>query len=68
MPDETSPAGTSASDGLGTLPRLVILALATLGALTLIGWVFSAVLGLAKLALALLILVAVVGWLLRPKD
>ncbi len=68
MPDETSAAGTSASDGSGTLLKLIVLTLAALGALTLLGWFFSAIVGLAKIALIVLIIVALLGWLLRPKD
>lgn len=39
-------------------------ALALFGAVTLLGWLFSAVIGLAKTIIAVVVIVAVVGWIL----
>ena len=39
-------------------------ALAVLGAVTLIGWVFGALFGIIKLVILVVVVVAAVGWLL----
>lgn len=43
---------------------IAIGALAVFGAITLVGWIFSALIGLAKAIIAVVVIVAVVGWIL----
>lgn len=43
---------------------IAIGALALFGAITLVGWIFSAIIGLAKTIIAVVVIVAVVGWIL----
>jgi hypothetical protein len=64
---EKSSSGRPAPGGL-PLPAVIVLgALAILGAITLVQWALSAVLGLVRFAILIVIVIAVGAWVVSAK-
>jgi hypothetical protein len=57
------PVRTDDDSRLPLSATIAIGGLALFGAITLVGWVFSAVMGLAKAIIAVVVVVAVIGWI-----
>ncbi len=46
---------------------IVVAALAAFGAVTLVQWVFVSIIGLVKLALTIVVLLGIAGWVISAK-
>lgn len=58
------PVRTDDNNSLPLSATVAIGALALFGAVTLLGWIFSALIGLAKTIIAVVVIVAIVGWII----